>query len=435
VVTRRSLEALRAAFLLGAACAVDGRLRFYLALPLVVAALLQACRALRPSSARARTSVPDSLWTGVAAMSALGAVAGGSSGLLWYEVLRRAYGVFGVIIVGLVSGGSPTSRTRAMRAAIVCGTLLYLITPAVVTDPGIDVVPWTETAVRALLHGVHPYTVQAPDVYHGARDFGFVVRVYPYMPATLIPFAPFVATVGDFRYALAACLPLTVWLVRRIGIQRGVDGGLLDAATLTIVFNPIGSTVVKSGWGEPVLCVIAGAFTLAAVLERPRLTAMFLFLMPALKQYALAPPLLGLAAVTRRGRVQWGSLALGGAVALATVVPFVVWNPAPTLAGMVFQVRTPTHPRLTAISIPGLLANFADWNLPIWVSALAQLTTSVALIALGLVVDLSAVLIGSAVALLMTFLLGWQAFVNYYLFIGTLLTFAAAADCGARDVA
>ena len=237
MVTRRSLEALRAALLLGAACAVDGRLRFLIALPLVAAALLQACRALRPGSASSLTSVPDSLWSGVAAMSALGVVAGGSGGPLWYEVVRRGFGLFGVVVLGLVSGGSRLWRRRALGAAIGGGTLLYFITPAVVPDPQIDVVPWTETAARALLQGVHPYTVQAPDVYHGARDFGFVVRVYPYMPATLLAFAPFVATLGNFRYALAACLPLTAWLVRRVGAERGVDERLLDAATLTIVFN------------------------------------------------------------------------------------------------------------------------------------------------------------------------------------------------------
>jgi hypothetical protein len=429
LITIRSLEALRAALLLGAACAVDGRLRYLLALPLVVCALLQACRALRPAIANSWTSVPHSLWACVAAMSALGAVAGGS-GPLWYEVLRRGFGLFGVVVVGFVSGGDPVLKRRALAAAIGSGTLLYLITPAVVTQPQIDVVPWTDTAVRALLNGVHPYTVQAPDVYGGARDFGFVVRVYPYMPATLLAFAPFVALFGDFRYALAACLPMTVWLVRRIGTRRGVDDGLVDAATLTIVFNPIGSSVVRSGWDEPLLCALAAAFTLAAVLERPRATTTFLFLMPALKQYALAPPLLWIPVVARRA--QWGAVAIGAAVALATAAPFLVWNPDATLAGMVFQMRAPTRPRLTAISIPGLLANIADWNLPIWMAPLAELTTSVALVAFGLVADVSAVLIGSAIALLMTFLLGWQAFVNYYVFIGTLLALAAVADRGAR---
>ena len=177
-----------------------------------------------------------------------------------------------------------------------------------------------------------------------------------------------------------------------------------------------------------------GAFTLAAVLERPTLTAVFLCLLPALKQYVLAPPLLWVAVGARRAHRR--PLALGAvAVAMATIAPFVLWNPGATLAGMVFQMRAPTHARLTAISIPGLLANLANWNLPIWVSLLAEIATSVALIAFGFVADVSAVLIGSAIALLITFLLGWQAFVNYYLFIGTLLVLAAVADHGARKVA
>jgi hypothetical protein len=303
-----------------------------------------------------------------------------------------------------------------------------------VPHPQIDVVPWTDTAVRAFINGVHPYTVQATDVYDGGRDFGFVVQVYPYMPATLLAFAPFVVALGDFRFALAAALPLTVWLLRRAGERQGANRQLVDAATLLLVLHPSVPLVVRSGWNEPLLGLAAAGVALACIERQQMIATIGLFLLPALKQYALAPLLLSVPRIIRRRR--WSVLLAGCAAALLTAAPFLVWNPGATLHGILFQMQAPERPRLTSISIPGLLTALSSTvQLPIWISAFAQIAVSAALALGGVAATLPGLFGGSAVALLTTFVLGWQAFVNYYVLIGTLLLLAAVTSGPKRMMA
>src|SRR5262249_8071535 len=149
----------------------------------------------------------------------------------------------------------------------------------------IDVFTWTQTSVQALLHHVNPYTVIAPDVYRGRYDPGYTVSVYPYMPATLIAYAPWVSVLGDFRFALAACLGVTVLLIYRIGSQLNVCPPLTYACALAIVLHPSGARMVESGWTEPLL-VLGAALFVHFALQNPKgigQAATFL-LLPAIKQ-------------------------------------------------------------------------------------------------------------------------------------------------------
>ena len=425
MIPQHAAVALQAAAVLASACAFDTPLRFAIGLPLVCGALvLAATSALAPAGASTSGHLPV-VWSLIAAVSALAIVSPSTGGPDWYEWARRTFGAAGVIAVALVSGQDERWRRRAMAGSMALATLLAAVTPLATPHPQIDVVPWTAAAVGALLHGIHPYTVHAADVYRGGRDFGFVVRVYPYMPATLLVFAPFVAVLGDFRYALAACIPVTIWLLRRTGRASGADPRVVDAATLLFVLHPALMTVVRSGWNELLLCVAAAVLALAAATGACRAVVIAASLLPALKQYALAPAVLLL---MRGGRVNVPAWALGGAVAGLTVLPFVLWNAPATLSGIAFQMTAPVHPRLTSMSIPGLLTHVTSFTLPVWVSAVTELGIALVLAARGFTTTPAGLFTASAVTLLATFLLGWQAFVNYYQWVGLLLLLGAVSD-------
>jgi len=424
-VSLRSLHAFHAALLLLAACAVNGQLRFVAGLPLVIAALVFGIRAVTtPFSDRTRTA-PQSLWILVAATVALGVVSPNLDGPMWFDIVRLTWSAVGVVLVGLVATRDPAWRRRALAVAVLGSAALYFATPTIIGNPQIDVVAWTSTATRALLHGIHPYTVVAPDVYDGGSDFGFAVQVYPYMPATLLVFAPVTAVLGDFRYALAMCLPVTICLLRRAGGRAGASEETLDVAVLILALNPVGLLVVRSGWCEPVLTVGATAFAAAALGGSTARATASVLMLPALKQYVLAPALLwGWA----RGRdltpPSWLSAA---GVASATVLPFLVWNAHSTLRGVMFQMTAPLHPRPTAISIPGLLASLSLAYPPIWLSAAGELIVCAAVGLAGRAGDVANILLASAIALLVAFLTGWQAFINYYAFVASLLVIGAVA--------
>ena len=419
-------SALRAAMVLSIGSSLDGDLLFVAGLPLTIAAFAIACQAMWLSESQRRSerwNAASCFW--LSAIAAIGIVSPSTHGQIWYEVARRGYSAFGVLCVGLFGSDDATWQRRAVMALAVAACALHLVTPLGTPHPQIDVFAWTQTAVSALLHGVHPYTVHAPDVSGGSRDVGYTLSVYPYMPATIAAYTPWFALFGDFRYGLAICLPLTIWLVRSTGRSLGLDERITNVVTLSLVLHPSGPTMVRSGWTEPLLVLAATAFVYFRVRwPAGYAQAIAFLLLPALKQYVVVPVALY---VATRPRPAIRALIVGISVAAMTVVPFIVWNWQATVDGMVFQMRAPIEPRLTATSLVAFMASTTGRFPPVWTSVALQFIAGALAYARLRRSGLGGLLLGSALALFATFLGGWQASVNYYYFVGVLLLLSAMA--------
>jgi hypothetical protein len=426
--------ALTAAMMLAAGSSLDGHLLFLIGLPLTAAGFIVACYAAvdwgRPDGHFSLSWICG--WLSV--MVALGIVNSSIHDSLWYEILRRSDAVAGVALVGLFASGDRRWQSRATMIAVGLSVFLAVMTPLGTPNPEIDVFAWTQTSVHALLHGTHPYTVVAPDVYRGRYDFGYAVSVYPYMPATLLAYLPWVGLFGDFRFASAACIPLTIGFIRAIGRRLALDPQLIGAATLAVLFHPAAPRIVQSGWTEPLLVACAGAFVYLALRNPEGFGQAAAFcLLPACKQYVVAPVLMYLPWATANGRRR--ALIAGALFALATAVPFLVWNWRATLAGIIFQMRAPTVPRLGSTSVVALMAVTAGVYPGRWTSVAVQMIVGGVAWSRLRTHGLGGLVLASALSLYATFLTGWQAFVNYYYFVGALLVFAAMLAAGAEEVA
>ncbi len=429
-----AIQALTAALILAIGSSLGGYLLFILGLPLTIVGFIVACRAAFNWANPDRTTNFTWITALLTAMAALGIVGPTTGGLLWYEVIKRTFAVASVVLVGVFSSEDLTRRRRAAWLAVSAGLVLFALGPIGAPHPQIDVFTWTQTSVQALLHRTNPYTVVAPDVYLGRYDPGYTVSVYPYMPATLLAYAPWVSVLGDFRFALAACLALTIALIHHIGRRLRVTPQLTSAALLAIVLHPSSPRMVESGWTEPLLVFGAALFVYFA-LENPKgigQAATFL-LLPALKQYVVAPTVLYL--IRGRQSVRPRVFIAAAAIGAATVLPFLIWNWQATLAGMVFQMEAPTAPRLGSTSLVALMATTSGVYPGRWMSAVVQLI--VGGIAWWRLKDhgLSGLMLASALSLYATFLVGWQAFVNYYYFVGALLILAAIVRANTEAVA
>jgi len=91
----------------------------------------------------------------------------------------------------------------------------------------------------------------------------------------------------------------------------------------------------------------------------------------------------------------------------------------------VFQMRAPSVPRLTATSSVAFVAYLTGTFPPVWTSVALQFIAGALAYAPLRRSGLGGLLLASAVALFATFLGGWQAFVNYYYFVGMLLLLSA----------
>jgi hypothetical protein len=426
-----SAAALAAALLTAAGGGISGNQRLSIGVPLLVAGFACACvaayRAVHPARARSARWIAD----GLAAMAAIAVVLPPRDHPpTWYAIAYRAIPAAGILVAGLYAGGVRAAR-RAMWASLALVVALQVVTPVVNPRPFIDVWAWSDTAARALLAGVHPYVVQAADIYRGGFSMGYQNTVYPYMPLTVVTNAPTTWLVGDFRFGLAVCLPATAALLRVAGRRLLVDEALLDAMTLLLVFAPHNTYLVASGYVEPLLGVGVALFVWAMT-KRPFGTgaATAFLALPALKQYVVAPPLLFAADSWRRR--SWRPLVVGGAVALASVVPFLLWNWRATLDGIVFQVRPSVGFRPDSLSVTALVASLtgiAPWH---WLPEIAQVVAGA--MAYWWLRDTGAggLLLASAIAMDASFLLGTQAFTNYYAFV-TVLLLAATMFFARRD--
>ena len=419
-----AIQALTSALILSVGSSLGGYLLFVLGLPLTIAGFVVACLAASNWGKPERTQSISWITLWLTVMAALGIVGPTTGGLLWYEIVKRTFAVAGIVLVGVVASDDRQWQRRATLIAVSAGVVLFALGPIGAPHPPIDVFSWTQTSVQALLHRVNPYTVVAPDIYFGRYDPGYTVSVYPYMPATLLAYAPWVGVFGDFRFALAACTAGTIGLIYQISRRLNVSIQLTCAAALAIVLHPSASRMIESGWTEPLL-VFGAALFVHFALQNPKgigQAATFL-LLPALKQYVVVPTLLYLI----RGRQAVRPRAVIGAAAIgaATVLPFLIWNWQATLAGIVFQMQAPTVPRLGSTSLVALMATTAGVYPGRWMSVVVQLI--VGGLAWWRLKDhgLSGLLLASALSLYATFLAGWQAFVNYYYFVGALLILAA----------
>jgi hypothetical protein len=436
-----SVYALIASLTLALGATLSRHLLFILGLPLTVAGFVVACFAVGSSGSDQRRHWLRRACACLSAMAALGIIGPSTHGALWYEILRRTYSFVGLVLVGVFASGDERWQRRSIRLAIAGGVALYALTPIGTPTPQIDVFAWTETSVKALAHGIHPYVVSAPDVYGGRYDPGYTVTVYPYMPATLLAYLPWVLIFDDFRYALAACLPITIALIRRTVRNLAVDAPektvlplFGDVVTLALLLHPDGARVVASGWSEPLLVLSAAAFAYLAT-RNPggRGQAVAFFLLPSFKQYVMAPVLMYVASAARHARLRHALF--GASVAAVTVLPFLIWNWQATFAGIVFQMQAPTVPRLGSTSLVALTGTTLGIYPSRWTSVMVQLTAGG--VAWWHLKNRSTygLLLASALSLYATFLTGWQAFVNYYYFVGALLAFAAVLGTRAEVAA
>ncbi len=113
------------------------------------------------------------------------------------------------------------------------------------------------------------------------------------------------------------------------------------------------------------------------------------------------------------------------AVAAATVLPFLLWNPAEFIHSVVLlQAYQPFRP--DSASIPGLLARLGLIVLPVWIAFLGG---GAALLAVSRWAPRTPAGFAGATAifLLVFFLLSKQAFMNYYYLVMVAVSCAVAA--------
>jgi hypothetical protein len=361
-------------------------------------------------------------------------------GLAWIT-LGMILGVAGLVRMdGEICRESRERGGRGRRWLLAGLMVLHLVAAVAycraVPAENIDCYTFQRDAARDLLHGARPYDVRRPNIYGPADTIKFygagivsngqLEEGLFYPPMTLLWVLPgYVA--GDVRYSYILAVLLAALCLYAVHPGRwalGLAGFLL--------LNPFTFVVENRCWTEPLLLMALSASVYAASRRRAWLPlALGVFL--ASKQYNfLALPFLGYLVTPFQWRSFCKLLAGSLTVAMATILPFAVWD----LRGLwhdvvLYYVRAPHRVDALSYAVPFpwatrigplLLAGFAVWVVRLGLRAREQSTAGRAGVFAA----------AYALALLVFVGTGKQAAGNYYFLVTHGLLLAAVARIGMR---
>ncbi|MGO8705605.1 MAG: hypothetical protein ACLQVA_17475 [Candidatus Brocadiia bacterium] len=315
-----------------------------------------------------------------------------------------------------------------VAAAVAMRILMLFSSPAPVIYEATDVFRIQTDVARAFFEeGKNGYTLKFKervlDLGGAAKDYGL-----PYPPTAVYPPMAFWYVFRDVRTAWIACdlaAALMIYLVaRRMSPGRSRFHELAAAAFL---FMPRSLFVLENGWTEPLMAAALGGLALALAAARgPFLTGCLMGVWLTSKQYVvLAVPLL-----IRLRRASANTWLWAALVGIVLTLPFILWDFG-ALVGKTVRFFVESPGRADSLSIYGALARQgvelpAKLSVGIWLLAMAWLTWKMPR-------TLAGWLFSMATSWLVFFLLGKQAFINYYYFISFTLLLAVAASPAAAD--
>jgi hypothetical protein len=308
-----------------------------------------------------------------------------------------------------------------MRPASMLGLAIGLGAWIIVSSPApkIDVWQLNQQAADAVVQGHRVYghgSLQIADSFWGPERT-VDSYIYPPLPLSLLSIA--YASTHETRWAQLAAIAVgaaLLWLAaRRACGQRAVA----DLLMICLLFHPRGLFVIEQGWVEPLALPFLGGFVLCASAGRWRLAAVLLGLLCATKQQFLIylPALALLPGVGASGAlIALGTLAL-------TYLPLLLSTPFPDLWWGLVLYHLGNPFRADSLSLPAMLSN-AGIFLPAWIGIAAALVSFAALPWVPR--KAGPLLLASSLTFLLFYVLGRQAFCNYYYFLGATWLSAAA---------
>jgi len=194
---------------------------------------------------------------------------------------------------------------------------------------------------------------------------------------------------------------------------------LADLLMATALFHPTAMFVLQQAWSEPLAVPLLGAFATCIRAGRTRWAAIALGLLCALKQHLL----LYLPALALLPGVGATGVATAIGVVVATYAPFVWVAPRGVWESLVLHhLHNPFRP--DSLSLPAMLSD-AGIFLPSWLG-FAATGASLAVLK-GMPRAFGPLLLAASLQFLLFYVLGRQAFCNYYYLLGPTWLFAAAA--------
>ena len=356
-------------------------------------------------TARWPAKIPPNLWV----VAALSGTVGSVIGPAWFRGTAYHAGTVALSVVGLVLVvlGERISARLALTIAG-AGSLAALVW-SVTHDPGgvLDVTLMHQAGADALRAGVTPWSgLTVPSGAWGME--GSVITGDPYPPVALILYSIGDWTTGDPRAAGAFAWVILIGSTMVLGVKNHIPAVVLTTSGAL----PL---LLWTGWTE--LLTISLVAAAAALWRSPVVASTVLGLALGSKQYMVVTLSLVLALTARPERLRRVVTVLVAALAALAGFAFGAgYLHATVFAYGDFATRSDSS------SLYGFISIFAPpFGVPFWIGPVAAFAVATWLAVSREIKDAASWLRASAVSLSVLFLLGTQAFSNYWFLVWALL--------------
>jgi len=343
-------------------------------------------------------------------------------GSLWVSLALVASGIFLALMLSRYRTGLSLFLWAAIALICFAGGLVLRASPV----PFIDVFVINSLATDAFLQGSNPYAMDYPDIYAGAYGYS---PGFTYWPGYLLLATPF-RLLGDIRLLGLACWIISIILIYRTARVSGWS--IWDGTLISLIWAsfPVSLFVLEQAWVDWALIAVAAGIGLAIRTKHLMTAAILAGLAAGTKQYGFLitiPTLMWIASV-RGFRLSLAYFFVAGVVAALLVVPFAIWDFDAFYSNTIeLLVTIPSRP--DALSFPAWFHLLTGWWIPGWAMLAAYLLglgyTAYRLLR---VENIEPIHWGVALLALTSwiFLMGKQAFCNYYHMVAAFALLALA---------
>ncbi|MBI3167033.1 MAG: hypothetical protein HYZ22_01035 [Chloroflexi bacterium] len=286
--------------------------------------------------------------------------------------------------------------------------------------PFIDVFVFHQNSGNALLNGVNPYTLTAPNIYGEKYIYGYGAELIqngvltignPYPPLSIYFSSLGYLFGGDIRYSHLFAFVLSGALIAFLHPGRGSK-----LAAYLFLFTPKSFYVIEQSWTEPIVVLFLTAVVYCAI-HRPRWLFALAGLLFASKQYLLFTfPLMLLLFPVKPPFPAWlRRFSEIGLVALAVTAPLALWD-FPSFMWNVGEAQWYQIFRLDALSYLAAYARVTDIQ-PSQLIAFAMLALAFFFVWRFLPRTPDGFVAAFAWCLMLFFAFNKQAFCNYYFLV------------------
>lgn len=273
-------------------------------------------------------------------------------------------------------------------------------------NPQIDVFYMLKGGANALLKGINPYDIDYPAVY------GTPFHFFSYLPGMILITLPSSILANDPRYIILISILLCAYLLAKKFKNPEVS--------LLYLFNPLHLFILEQSWTDSIIFLLILLFIYYFETRRNIISAFFLGIMLASKQYTLF--FLFPAWILYQKRI--APVLLGLISAGLIISPFFFWNPGMFWHGIFETPSSGVGFRQDGLTFTSFLFNNFGVLVPFGVLIIVWLTIYVYLFRFNKNTSKPILIFKVFLFMYTFFYFNLYAFANYYYLLSSLLLFS-----------